>query len=555
VLKSEDSRSGVVTGGTSVAVGEPLQAIAELIGGPRIDDLLRRAARSAPRRVALRAGETRLTYAELDEKATRCAVTLRDRLGAPGSVVAVAAVADPAFAVAFYGASRSGNISAILNPLWREDGLEHALRTSRARMAIVTPEMYERLARIRRGLPQLETVVLTEPVEGAAEVTLAEMTANASAPAEAAHDPDAVACLLFTSGTTGAPKAVMLTQRNLTVNAAQTARAHRLDERSVLLNCLPTFHLMHLNAAVCATASQVLFPADDHIASIDAATRVAATHYYSLPVRLARLAADPRLPELRAPTLRAILSGGSALSVANAATLSERFGVPVVQGYGLAETSPLTHCDPIESPRPGSCGPPLPGTECRIVHVDGREVVPLGERGEVELRGPQLMKGYLDAGPVPRGDWFATGDVGRLDEEGRLYIVDRLKDVFKCDNYLVSPSEIEGVLRRHPAVADCVVVDHPDPFRGAVACALAVSRDPAADGADLAAFVNGRVPYYQRLWRVETVDRIPRSANGKVRRADLRERVREWPLPGDPPGGRSKERTDGHSDQPSYRDR
>ncbi len=523
----------------SIAVGDPFESIAELAVGPRIDDLLSRAAAKVPERTALRVANVDISYGDLEQNVTLCAAVLRELLGDLGSVVAIAAVADPAFPTAFYGASRSGNITAILNPLWRAEGLEHGLRTCQARACIVTPEMYARLEPIRDRLPSLEVVVLTHREESTPRgvPTLGELMARADpAPVESHHDPDAVSCVLFTSGTTGAPKAVLLTQRNLTVNAAQTARAHELDESSVMLNCLPSFHLMHLNAGVCAMATHMLFPGDDHLGSIEVAERNGVTHYYSLPVRLARLAAEPGLSELRAPSLRAILSGGSALPVRSAAILSEQFGIPVVQGFGMAETSPLTHCDRLDASRPGSCGPPLAGTECRVVHVDTREVVPLGEKGEVEVRGPQLMKGYLDSIPVNSADWFPTGDVGHFDEEGRLYLVDRIKDVFKCDNWLVSPTEIETVLRRHPAVADCVVVDHPDEFRGAVACALVVSRDASAGAVDLAEFVNEQVPYFQRLWRVEVVDRIPRSANGKVQRADLRELVRQWPLPGRPPG-------------------
>jgi long-chain acyl-CoA synthetase len=313
-------------------------------------------------------------------------------------------------------------------------------------------------------------------------------------------------------------------------------RAHELGEDSVLLNCLPSFHLMHLNGGVCAAATQVLFPADDHRGSLEAAARYGATHYYSLPVRLARLAADPGLREPAVPSLRAILSGGSALPVRSAEALARRFGVPVVQGFGMAEASPLTHSDRLDSPVPGSCGPPLAGTECRIVHVDDRHVLPAGDNGEVEIRGPQLMRGYLGSPPLAPGAWFATGDVGHLDGDGRLHLVDRIKDVFKCDNYLVSPTEIETVLRGHPAVADCVVVDRADEFRGAVACALVVSRDATVDPVELAEFVNARVPYYQRLWRVDEVDAIPRSVNGKVQRAALREQVGRWSLPGRPPG-------------------
>ncbi|MFI6346443.1 class I adenylate-forming enzyme family protein [Streptomyces sp. NPDC050560] len=528
-----------VTPGRSIASGPSLDVLDGLTCGPGVDALPARAARHAPHRVAIRAGGSEWTYGELDARVTRCAAGLRELLPDLGSVVAVPAVADPAFPTALYGTSRSGNISVVLNPLWREDGLAHALRTSRAQLAVVTPQMYRVLCDIRFHLPYLDTVVLTHPTDDAPGVpVLGDLAPRTPTPPAAPRVlPDAVACVMFTSGTTGASKAVMLTHRDLTVNAAQTAFAHQLDGRSVTLNCLPTYHLMHLNSSVCALAKQVLHPGGDPAGSVQAAVDNGVTHYYSLPVRLAQLAmaqagADRRKP---VPTLRAILSGGSALPVGRADELARRFRVPVVQGYGLAETSPLSLCDPLDAPRKGSCGVPLPGTECRIVHPDTREVRPLGETGEVELRGPQLMKGYLDAEPLAPDAWFATGDVGRMDGEGRLYLVDRIKDVFKCDNFLVSPTEVEAVLRIHPAVDDCVVVGREDPLRGALACALVETGDPDVAAEDVAAFVNGRVPYYQRLWRVEIVDRIPRSATGKVQRLDLRDRVARWTLPARPP--------------------
>ncbi len=149
----------------------------------------------------------------------------------------------------------------------------------------------------------------------------------------------------------------------------------------------------------------------------------------------------------------------------------------------------------------------------------------MGEPGEIQVRGPQLMKGYLGQPATPEIDadgWFSTGDVGYVDEDGYLFVVDRLKDVFKCDNWLVSPTEIERVLLRHPAVAECVVVDHPDPFSGAVAYGFVTRRDDRADAGELIEFANAQMPYYQHLRHLELMDRIPRSPNGKIQRRDLR---------------------------------
>jgi long-chain acyl-CoA synthetase len=345
----------------------------------------------------------------------------------------------------------------------------------------------------------------------------------ATAPGPAGGRP---ACILFTSGTTGLPKGVPLSHRNLAANAAQIVRAHRLSPNSVTVNHLPTYHLMHLNSAVWSGATQILCTDPDPVVATRTAAEAGATHYYSLPMRLARLAGDPRLRELRLETVRAILSGGSALAPAAAAALTDHFGVPVMQGYGLAETSPLTHCDQPPWPRYGSVGPPVAATECRIVDVATRAVLPPGDKGEVQVRGPQVMSGYLDPAepsPVDADGWLSTGDIGRIDEDGYLFLIDRLKDTFKYDDQLVAPAEIEHVVAGHPAVSECVVLDAPDPVHGAVAVAMVVLGADGVTADDIAKYVNERVPEPQQLARVLVTRTIPRGPGGKTRRAELRE--------------------------------
>jgi long-chain acyl-CoA synthetase len=528
----------------SIAGGRPLDTVAGMLPpGSRIDDLVSRAARSAPHRIALRTADPQsaaaeVTYAELDASITGCAVALAGLLGRTPAVVAVASLLHPDFARVYYGISRGGHTSAILNPLLPGAALVHILNTSGARLAVLSPRMWREIRPLRAELTALRHLVLTErdddtddlPVLGelpflGEPLVLGELPAAGELDPIGSREP---ACVLFTSGTTGAPKAVPLTHRNLVVNAAQTADAQQLSEDSVLFNYLPTFHTMHLNAGVHAVATHVLGLGDDATWSIEAADRHRATHYYSLPVRLSRLAVDPRLPRLRLSTVQALLSGGSALPPPTAAALAAHFGVPVVQGYGLAEASPLTHSSRLDDARPGSCGRPLAGTESRIVEVNSRAVLPIGEKGEVQIRGPQMMTGYLgqkSTSEIDAEGWFSTGDIGRFDADGYLYLTDRLKDVFKCDNFLVSPTEIEAVLRRHPAVEDCVVVDQADEFSGAVAYALVVFREPEADPAAVMAFANSSLPYFMQVRHVEPVASVPRSPNGKIRRPDLRQVV------------------------------
>ncbi|GHE92566.1 AMP-dependent synthetase [Streptomyces longispororuber] len=518
---------------SSEMAGPPLDTLAHLLTGPRVDHILRRAASHRPTHPALRSPTGDLTYAELDTATDAVAAALRELTdGVPGTVVALAAVLDPVFPQAFFGISRAGATSALVNPLLPEERITHVLRTCGARIAIVSPSMYPVLAAVRDRLEGLEHVVLTHrgpdlPTEAAQVPTLAELVARAPAFTEPSdQDAEAVACLQFTSGTTGAPKAVRLSHRNLTVNAAQTAHMHQVDETSILFNHLPTLHLMHVTVAATAAATHVLWPGADVAEAVTAADAFRATHYYSLPMRLAKLAADPRLHDLEAPALRAVLSGGSALSPDAARVLSQHFGIPVVQGYGLAETSPTTHLSDLDRPRLGSSGVLVPGAESRVVDVETRATLPVKERGEIQVRGPQLMLGYLGrdlSRDVDADGWFSTGDIGWTDTDGSLYVVDRIKDAFKCDNWLVSPTEIERVLLRHPAVRDCVVVDVPHELSGAVAHALVVPAGPECTPQSVIDFVNAKVPYYERLHHVALIDGIARSATGKVQRRDLRE--------------------------------
>ncbi|MDX3188097.1 class I adenylate-forming enzyme family protein [Streptomyces sp. MN03-5084-2B] len=504
--------------------GVPLAELGTLPGGPRVDALLDRAVRAAPDRLAV--GD--LTYAGLDRASARCARALRALGVRPGDVVALPMVLDPAFAVGFFGIARAGAVSALVNPLLREEALAHVLALCGARTVFVTPGQYRVFIGIRDRLPAVDRVVLIG--DGTGVSTWDELLATAPEDPLPPTDPDpeALACLQFTSGTTGPAKAVRLSHRNLTVNAAQTAWCHRLGPDSVLVNQLPTFHLMHLTIGVTVAARHVLVRDDDPVAAIATADAEGGTHLYSLPVGLARLAARPELPSLRARSLSAILSGGSALAPAAADALSTAFGVPVVQGFGLAETSPSTHLGSLERPKAGSSGPPVPGTEARVVDLETGAPLGPGQRGEIQVRGPQLMLGYLGrdrAADLVGGSWLATGDVGYHDEDGYLFVVDRIKDVFKCDNWLVTPSEIEKVLLRHPGVADCVVLDLPHEFSGAVAHAVVVRSAEPATAEELAGYVNTKLPYYEHLHGVHFVDSVHRSPTGKVQRRDLREQL------------------------------
>ncbi|MGP4012663.1 class I adenylate-forming enzyme family protein [Streptomyces sp. 4N124] len=511
-----------------------------------LDGLLRRAAVSEPEGAALTTERATVTFAELDREADRVAHWLAGALDGPGTV-GVANVLDPAFPAAYYGIARAGHTIALINPLLGEAALSHVCAAAGIEVAFVPTATAELLTKIGDRLPRLRTVVVTDAddgvVPGAALPWAAALSTVPGTPYEkAAAGVDDVACVQFTTGTTGRPKGVRLTHRNLVANAAQIALAHRLDGDSVTLNHLPLFHVMHLNSGMYAGASQVLCRDPDPVASLGAAARAGATHYYGLPARLHRLAADDRLgPQTQGvpagPRLTAVLSGGTFLAPAAARRLRDALRVPVIQGYGLAELSPLAHNQlPGASPEPGAVGPPVPGTECRIVSLGGREPVDVWSTGEIQIRGPQVMAGYLDdaePSPLDADGWLTTGDVGYLDDTGGLHLVDRLGDVFKYDNELVSPSAVERILAEDPRVAECIAADWPDPVHGAVVWAGVVLRDVPEDAAEaldlldsVAERANARLGHADRIRRLEALDAVPRNPGGKPARRDVRHRLR-----------------------------
>ncbi|MBV9821693.1 MAG: AMP-binding protein [Actinobacteria bacterium] len=486
------------------------------------DSALTEAAVRWPRRCAVRDARSSWSFAELNARVNAFAAVVTERTSEPGAVVAVSSPLDIEFIVGYYGTLRAGRIVAVLNPLMGEQVLLHNLNQVRPELCYLDPATLRRVGTVRSGLRFSMTLMRQgDPLVPAAGT-------GAPGPAVAG---ETVACYLFTSGTTGKPKTVVLSHRNLSVNAAQVAQAHQLTAESVSLNYLPSFHPMHLSSALHSGSTQVLHLGADPATAVARANEVRASHFYTIPMRLNLLARHPNLADLELPSVRLVASGGSALAPAVARRLATHFRVPVIQGYGLAEAAPLVTSDRADAPVPGSVGTAVSGTECRIVEVGSGRPVPPGQRGEVQVRGPQVMLGYLDqpaaGSPVDADGWLSTGDLGRMDAEGVLFLVDRLKDTFKCDNWLVSPSDLQDELTTRPGIADCAVFGLPDDTHGQVVAAMLVLEDglTAADATAILAEVAAGRPYYERVRRAVVVADLPRSANQKIDRRQLCEQL------------------------------
>jgi acyl-CoA synthetase (AMP-forming)/AMP-acid ligase II len=326
----------------------------------------------------------------------------------------------------------------------------------------------------------------------------------------------------------------MLTHRNLLANAAQVQSVRPFAPGDVAVAILPFFHvygqLMFLNLALREGVTLVTMPRFDLEQYLALSEEHRATIGYVAPPVVLALAKQPVVDRYDLSSLRWLLSGAAPLDAELARACAERLGCDVVQGYGLTETSPVTHITPLGAPgRPGSVGPLAPGTEARIVDVATGEDVSGGEAGELLIRGPQVMKGYLNneaaTGAVLEDGWLHTGDVATVDADGWFSIVDRIKELIKYKGYQVAPAELEAVLLTHPAVADACVIGIRDEEAGEVPKGFVVLHGTVTAD-ELMEHVAARVAPYKKVRLIEVIDAIPKSPSGKILRRVLVERAR-----------------------------
>lgn len=477
-------------------------------------------------RVALRCDDLEYTYAEFDAAAARVA-TLLERAGIePGDRVGVMLPNTPAFAIAFFGIMYRGAVAVPMNPLLKAREIGFYLSNTSAKALFATPAFADEAT-----AAAAETGAQCWLVDDAA---LAELTADLPPQdSPVRRDDDDVAVILHTSGTTGKPKGAMLTHGNLSRNAEVSVRTLvEIGPDDVVMGCLPLFHVFGLtcglNGAVLAGAMLTLIPRFDPRKALEIIERDAVTLFEGVPTMYSALlaAADGVAPQAT-QSLRICVSGGAALPVQVLTDFEKAFGCAVLEGYGLSESSPAAAFNHPNRPRKaGSIGTPIEGVEMRVVDLDGVEV-PQGEAGEVQIRGHNVMKGYWNlpeatkAAITPDG-WLNTGDVGRVDEDGYFYIVDRTKDMIIRGGYNVYPREIEEVLYEHPAVAEAAVVGIPhDSLGEEVGAAVALKDGADVTPAELTAYVKERVAAYKYPRRLWLVDTLPKGPTGKVLKREI----------------------------------
>jgi acyl-CoA synthetase (AMP-forming)/AMP-acid ligase II len=485
-------------------------------------------------RVALVEGSSgeETTYGELAGLVRRCAAGLAARGLRPTEVVGIYSPNVPEYAIAFHGVATAGGASTTANALYTVDEVAFQLKDARARFLITVPALLERALPAAREAG-VEEVFVFGDADGA--TPFASLLGKDGDPPAVEIDPaEHVVSLPYSSGTTGFPKGVMLTHRNVIANVLQTAAGRPLGPGDVVVGVLPFFHSygqnVVMNMSLRFGATVVTMPRFDLEQYLDLSQRYGATLGYVAPPLVLALAKHPLVDEYDLSTLRSMLSGAAPLDAELARACSERLGCEVVQGYGLTETTPVTHATPIGAPlHPGSIGPLVPGTEARVVDVMSGEDVERGEPGELLLRGPQVMKGYLNDEAATAAafvdGWLRTGDVAAVDEDGWFFVVDRIKELIKVKGFQVAPAELEALLLTHPSVADACVIGVPDEEAGEVPKGFVVLQGETAPD-ELMAYVAERVTPHKRIRRLEVVDAIPKSPSGKILRRVLAERER-----------------------------
>jgi len=353
-----------------------------------------------------------------------------------------------------------------------------------------------------------------------------------------------VVALPYSSGTTGLPKGVMLTHRNLVANICQTGAHHRITVDDRIVAVLPFFHIYGLVVIMLGTLSNgaalVTMPRFELAEFLRVLQDHRITRAYVVPPIVLALAKHPLVDDYDLSSLAYMNSGAAPLSAELETACGERVGCRIVQGYGMTETSPVTHVcpDDLAGRMPGTVGPPVPNTEWRIVDIESGDDVPDGERGELCIRGPQVMKGYLNrpedtAATIDPDGWLHTGDIALIDERGALRIVDRMKELIKYKGFQVAPAELEALLLTHPAIADAAVIGVPDEDAGELPKAFVVASGPLS-AEEVSAFVAERVAPHKKLRAVELVEEIPKSPSGKILRRVLIERERAAAQPTSP---------------------
>ncbi|MEO3978699.1 4-coumarate--CoA ligase family protein [Streptomyces sp. CAU 1734] len=485
---------------------------------------------------------TSISYARLDRLHRRVAAALADAGVRKGDVLALHSPNTIAYPSVFLGATRAGATVTTVHPMATAEEFAAQLRDSSARWIVTAAPLLENARRAAELAPGVAEIFVCDRAPGHRSVL--DMYASTAPEPLVGIDPaEDIAVLPYSSGTTGVPKGVMLTHRSIATNLAQLAPPLPTGPGDLLLAVLPFFHIYGLTALLNAPLRQgatvVVLPRFELDTFLGAIERHRITHLYIAPPIVLALAKHPLVARYDLSSLTHVISSAAPLDAALAAACGARLGLPPIgQAYGMTELSPATHVVPTAeaaSAPPGTVGRLIPSTELRLLSLTdpGSEAAP-GEEGEIAIRGPQVMKGYLGrpdatAEMIDADGWLRTGDVGRVDADGWLHVVDRVKELIKYKGFQVAPAELEALLLTHESIADAAVIGVPDEDGAEIPKAYVVRRPGATrlTEDEVMAFVAGRVAPYKKIRRVSFIGGVPRAASGKILRRELRDREKE----------------------------
>jgi len=482
----------------------------------------------------------RLTYGELWQRANSLAMDLRELNVKKGDRVATLLPNSPALIVSYYGIWIAGASITPCNAMAKEKELEYQLTDSGASLLIAAKDLSGLAIPVAERLG-LKAILF--PVDRS-DRNISEKTAiferrlfnSRRSASDSSIDPaEDIAVLLYTGGTTGVPKGAMLTHRNIVANTIQFAEWYALEPGAETFIC--TIPMSHsggmtgvMNVPLYSGATLILMKRFIAEAVGKAIEKYRATRFFSVPTTYIAILNSAEARRCDFSSLKACRTNAAPLPIAVKESFDRWVGREIlIEGYGLTETSPLTHANPLTRAKGGSIGIPIPDTDCKIVDIETGEDLPIGREGELVIRGPQLMKGYWnrpeETALAMAGGWFHTGDVGRMDEEGYFYIHDRLKDMINSGGYKVWPREVEEVLYAHPKVFQATVVGCLDDYYGEIVKAFIVPKDEATktiSKEEIITFCKGRMSNYKVPRIIEFCDQLVMSSQGKVLRCLMR---------------------------------
>jgi acyl-CoA synthetase (AMP-forming)/AMP-acid ligase II len=509
----------------------------EVLDVPIYDAVLGRAAEYGDR-PALVDGVTgrEISYAQLDAMSRRMAAAFAELGVRHGDTIALYSPNTILYPVVFYGATRAGAMVTTVNTLYTAAELSKQLHETGARYLITVPVFLPTATAAIEGTA-VEEIFVCAAAEGFRSVL--ELMRTQAAEPEVTIDPaNDVAVLPYTSGTTGPAKGVLLTHRNIATNILQAEVMINVMAGERIIAVLPFFHIYGLtvlmNLPLRLGATVVVLPEFDLKQFLTVLQQQRITRAFVTPPIVLALAKHPAVDGFDLSALKYVTCAAAPLDGELAEACAKRLGLrAVLQAYGMTELSPGSHAVPQgdQDPPPGAVGKLFPSTEMRLVGADGNEVPPLAP-GEIWIRGPQVMKGYLGGSEetdatIDRAGWLHTGDIGRVDDRGYLYVVDRVTELIKYHGHQIPPAELEAVLLTDDRIADAAVIGVPDVDGHELPKAFVVPM-PGVEltAEDVISYVAARVAPYKKVRRVEFVEAVPRAASGKILRRELRARER-----------------------------